>query len=124
MKRRFLIVVLLLIAAAAVVAAALWHPSTGVDVTVVNRGPGTITDVEVQVLPNVYPLGQLAPGGSGSGRLAIGGESDIAVEFRDADGMPRRIEAGVSLARGYRGKVTIEIERNTLARVEQHVGPR
>jgi hypothetical protein len=126
MKRRAVIGFLLLVAAVAVVAigvVALWHPSTGVDVTVVNRGTGTITEVEVQVLPNVYPLGRLAPGTSGSGRLTIAGETVLAVEFRDSEGMWHEVKADVHLKRGYRGTVTIELERNAISRVEQHLEP-
>ena len=125
MKRRAaLLLVLLVVAAAAVVIFALWHPSAdGIDVTVVNRGPSTITHVEIQGLHHVYPLGNLAPGGSGSGRITTGSQSDLAVEFRDAEEKWHRVESGVTFKRGDRGKITIMIERNTLATVENQVAP-
>ena len=124
MKERVVIILLLLVAAIALVVVVRRHSTSGgIDVTVLNRGPGTITDVEVQLKGHVYPLGKFAPGGSGQGRLTPVDESGVAVEFRDGDGVWHRVEAAVALKRGYRGKVTVEIERNTLARVEQHVGP-
>jgi hypothetical protein len=125
MKRRAVILVVLLAAAVAVVVVIVFasrHPSTdGIDVTVVNRGPGSITDVEIQGVHHGYPLGKLAPSGSGSGRITTGSQSDIAVEFRDAEGKWHRVESGVTFKRDDRGKVTIEIERDALAKVENQI---
>jgi hypothetical protein len=127
MKRRALIILVLFVAAVAVVAIVFFalrsRTSGGIDVTVVNRGPGTITDVEIQGLHHGYPLGTLKPGDSGSGRITTGSQSDIAVELRDADGVWHRVESGVTFKRGDRGRVTIEIERHALAKVENQVVP-
>lgn len=127
MKRRPAVLLLLFVAVVAVATVIVFanrHPSTdGIDVAVVNRGPGPITDVEIQGLHHGYPLGKLAPGGSGSGRITTGGQSDIAVEFRDAEGKWHRVEAGMTFTRSDRGKVTIEIERNELAKVANQLEP-
>ena len=123
MKRRIFLLFGAAAAVAVIALALLWHPSTGIDVTVLNRGPGVITDVEVQVKGHGFPLGPLAPGASATGRLVPAGESDIAVEFRDAEEMWHAVKADVYLERGYHGKVTVELERNAISRVEHHVGP-
>lgn len=125
MKRRNVIVVVLVVSAMAVaVVAARRHWSTdGIAVTVVNRGPDMITDVEVQGLHHGYSLGQLALGESRSGRITTGSQSDIAVEFRDPKGVWHRVESGVTFKHNDLGKVTIEIERDTLAKVENQVKP-
>jgi len=125
MKQRILIL-LVFVVAAVVLFLALRHPSTGIDVTVGNRGPGTITDVTIKVEGHAFPVGQIASAGSAKARLKTmaPGQSDISVEFRDADGMWHELKAGVRLEQDYRGTVTIDLERNAIVRVEPHVGPK
>jgi hypothetical protein len=107
MKRRLVIVLLgAALAEIAAVAAVLYTPSPGINVTVLNRGPETMTEVKVQVKGHEYSVGQLAPGSSATVRMLSSAPSGIANYFRNTDDILQRLEAGVSLQHGDRRTVT------------------
>lgn len=115
MRRRWLLVGVVV----AVIAVVKWP--RGVQVTVTNRGPDSLSNVSVHVTGNVHPLGTLGVGESRTVAVRPTSESGVELEFTDRSGQRVRLNASCYLEPGYRGTIEIELEGGAIRRNENHI---
>jgi hypothetical protein len=73
------------------------------------------------VSPGSYPLGDLAPGASVSATVVPLTESHLEIEFTDANGNMKLLNAGGYFEAGYRGTIRITIKNDAIYENDQRV---
>lgn len=94
---------------------------SGIRVTVVNAGPDHLRSLVLYVTGRSYPLGDLAPGDSAYAFVDPTSESHLEIEFVDANGNPKRLNAGGYFESGYRGTIRITIKDDAIVENIQDV---
>lgn len=93
----------------------------GITVIVENADDRDIHAVVVQVTGNSYPLGDIAPGSSKTAIVNSTGESNLGIEFADADGRLRRLKAESYFEPRYRGSIRVSIKDGAIDRIEKKI---
>jgi hypothetical protein len=96
----------------------------GIRVTIQNRGSRRLGSVMVHVTGESYGLGDIAAGGTGEAAVRVAGESHLEIEFVDADGKPKRLNAGGHFEPGCRGTIQVSIKDGVIDENEQRVNKR
>lgn len=86
-----------------------------------NAGSTDLSSVVLHVTGRSYPLGDLAPRASAHATVSPTSESHLEIEFADADGKPKRLNAGGYFEPGYRGTIRVSIKDGAIDENEQHV---
>ena len=94
---------------------------SGIRVTVKNTGAAPLRSVVLHVTGASYNLGDIAPGDSATARVQPTSESDLEIEFADAEGQPQRLNAGGYFESGYRGTIRVTIKDGVINKNEQDI---
>ena len=119
-KRRWLIAVPIVILVVVIVGLIVqFRP--GVVVTIENAGKTPLSSVVVHVTGASYELGDIAPGDSANVRVRPKSDSNLEIEFKDADGQAKRLNAGGYFESGYRGTIRVSIKDGTIDKFEEDI---
>lgn len=94
---------------------------SGIQVTVENSGTKPLKSVTLHVTGASYNLGDITPGASATARVKPTGESHLEIEFTDAGGEVRRLDAGGYFESGYRGTIRVSIKGGVIDTNEQDI---
>ena len=93
----------------------------GIVVTIENTGTTPLKSVVVHVTGASYKLGDIAPGDSANVRVRPKSDSNLEIEFKDADGQAKRLNAGGYFESGYRGTIRVSIKDGTIDKFEEDI---
>jgi hypothetical protein len=94
---------------------------SGIQVTVQNTGSTDLRSIVLHVTGKQYSLGDLAPGASAKMTVYPTSESHLEIEFTNADGKQRRLNAGGYFEPGYRGTIRITIKDDVIDENERQI---
>jgi hypothetical protein len=99
----------------------LFHFRAGIHVTIQNTGSQPLRSVVLFVTGTSYNLGDIPPGATAHATVHPTGESHLEIEFTDADGQAKRLDAGGYFEPGYRGTIDISIKDGVIQKNEQQI---
>ena len=94
---------------------------SGVHVSIQNTGSQPLRSVVLFVTGTSYNLGDIPPGATAHATVHPTGESHLEIEFTDADGQAKRLDAGGYIEPGYRGTIDISIKDGVIQKNEQQI---
>ena len=92
-----------------------------IHVSVQNTGSAPMQSVVLHVTGKSYSIGDIFAGGSASATVEPTGESGLEIEFIDAYGTIKRLNAGGYFESGYRGTIQVSIKDGTIVKNEQDI---
>jgi hypothetical protein len=95
----------------------------GIQVTIRNTGSKTLRSVVVHVTGESYSLGNLIQGATAETIVRATGDSHLEIEFTDAEGETKRLNAGGYFEPGYRGTIQVAIKDGVIDKNDQQVTP-
>lgn len=96
----------------------------GIRVTIHNAGGTPNRSVVVHVTGASHFLGDISPGSSAEATVKPYGKSNLEIEFVDANGTPKRLNAGGNVKSGYQGKIQVSIKDGAIEKIEQQIHAR
>ena len=94
---------------------------SGIHVSIQNTGSQPLRSVVLFVTGTSYNLGDIPPGATAHATVHPTGESHLEIEFTDADGQAKRLDAGGYFEPGYRGTIDISIKDGVIQKNEQQI---
>jgi hypothetical protein len=94
---------------------------SGIHVSIQNTGSQPLRSVVLFVTGTSYNLGDIPPGATAHATVHPTGESHLEIEFTDADGQAKRLDAGGYFEPGYRGTIDISIRDGVIQKNEQQI---
>ena len=94
---------------------------SGIHVSIQNTGSQPLRSVVLFVTGTSYNLGDIPPGATAHATVHPTGESHLEIEFTDADGQAKRLDAGGYIEPGYRGTIDISIKDGVIQKNEQQI---
>jgi len=94
---------------------------SGVHVSIQNTGSQPLRSVVLFVTGTSYNLGDIPPRATAHATVHPTGESHLEIEFTDADGQAKRLDAGGYIEPGYRGTIDISIKDGVIQKNEQQI---
>ena len=91
-----------------------------VEAMIINVGPRPMEDVIVYVTGKQYSLGGIDIGASATAKVSPRGESHIEVSY-SSNGRPNRLAVDCYFERGYSGRITVEVENDSIKRVTNNI---
>jgi len=108
--------VLAIVAVLICIASSFLLLNRGVVVTIRNVGTETLSGVVVHVTGNAYPIGDIQVGSERSVQVSPSGESHVEIEHSKG-----RLIVSTYFESGYHGKVSVEVTRDEVKRVQDEV---
>jgi len=99
----------------------LFLSRSGIHVSIQNTGSQPLRSVVLFVTGISYNLGDIPPGATAHATVHPTGESHLEIEFTDADGQAKRLDAGGYFEPGYRGTIDISIKDGVIQKNEQQI---
>ena len=120
-RRWWLLAIPVAIVLIALVSVVVFQFRSGIRVTVENTGAAPLRSVVLHVTGASYNLGNIAPGDSATARVQPTSESQLEIEFVDAEGQPQRLDAGGYYESRYRGTIRETIKDGVINQNEQDI---